>query len=256
MNDRNPLNLAQLQGLLDIRDRVGGDLTIDEAINLLQEDASLDAQLTKELQDDWSKHRYPDKKIKFAPVSMYNLAPQLHSVSTEAQALLLLMIRLQAQKTGYIAVKKGFFINALHLGDKRGRRLNQYITELIDIDAIRPIHIPPRGSKAPAIYQINDNISRIGEYTPSSLKSSSSEIYSRTTECITVRTDKGEKQLVCGTLEEIILDKKAGLNATNIEPGDNTEDKSSLCSNLNCNSNITKNQDYDYKAPEIPFSFS
>lgn len=248
MNNKNPLNLAQLQGLLDIKDRVGGDLTIDEVIDLLQEDANLDAQLTKELQDDWSKHRYPDKKIKFAPVSMYNLAPQLHSVSTEAQALLLLMIRLQAQKTGYVAVKKGFFISALHLGDKRGRRLNQYITELIDIGAINPVHIPPKGSKAPAIYQISDSISRIGNYTPSSLKSISNEIYSRTTECITVRTDGAEKQLICGTLEEIILDKKTGFNATNTEPGvDESEEKSSLCSNIDSSSSSTRNQD------EIPF---
>lgn len=251
MNSSNPLNLAQLQGLLDIKDRVGGDLTIDEAIKLLQEDADLDAQLTKELQDDWNKHRYPDKKIKFAPISMYNLAPQIHSVSTESQALLLLMIRLQAQKTGYVAVKKGFFISALHLGDKRGRRLNQYIAELIDIGAINPVHIPPKGSKAPAIYQISDSISRIGGgYTPSSLKSISSEIYSRTTECITIRTDGGEKQLICGTLEEVILDKKTGFNATNTEPGnDNTEEISSLCSDLDCTSNATGNQD-----PETPFA--
>lgn len=245
-NNPNPLNLTQLQGLLDIRARMGGDLTIDEAIRLLQEDASLDGQLTHDLQDDWNKHRYPDKKIKFAPVSMYNLSPQLHSVSAEAQALLLLMIRLQAQKSGYVAIKKGFFVNALHLGDKRGRRLTQYIAELVDIGAISPVHIPPKGSRAPAIYQINDALSRIGDYTPSKLKSVSYELYSRTTECITVRIDGAEKQLICGTLEEIILDKKTGLNATNTESGDDTEELSSLCSNLNCINSTTKNQD-----PEI-----
>lgn len=248
MSNQNPLNLAQLQGLLDIRDRMGGDLTINEAIELLQEDANTDGQLTNDLQNDWNKHKYPDKKIKFAPVSMYNLAPQIHAISTEAQALLLLMIRLQAQKSGYIAVKKGFFINALHLGDKRGRRLNQYINELLDIGAINSIHIPSRGSKAPAIYQISDGLSRIGNYTPNNLKSISNELYSRTTECITVRTDKGEKQYICGTLEEII-DKKTRFNATNIEPGIiNTEEISSSCSNLNCNNNTLENQ------LEIPFS--
>lgn len=190
----NAAPALKLQELLEIRTRMGGDLTIDEAIGLLQEP-------TKELQDDY---RCPDDKIKFTYISTYNLAPQIHSVSTEAQALLLMMIRLQAQKTGYVAVKKGFFISALHLGDKRGRRLNQYITELIDIGAINPVHIPPKGSKAPAIYQISDSISRIGNYTPSSLKSISNEIYSRTTECITVRTDSGEKQYVCGTLKEVL----------------------------------------------------
>lgn len=258
MNNNNPLNLPQLQGLLDIKGRLGGNLTIDDAIELLQEDADTDGCISSELQQDWDKHRYPDKRLKFAPITLYDLAPEIHTVSAEAQSLLLLMIRLQAQKTGYVAIKKGFFIDVLHLGDKKARQFNRYIQELTDIYAIRPVHIPPRGSRAPAIYQINSGLSRIGDFQPKDKLARCAEKiipplkksqYSRTTEIITIRTETGDIQVICGTLEAIIdKDKKIESIATNNEPDNVTkenEDIPFLCPEPNCTNNKLKNQDTD-----------
>lgn len=217
----NPQNLAQLQALYDLlQTGFTEETTIKEAISTLTHDSQGNGDLTKTLKDTWNHHQYPDKAIKYVQVSTYTHCPQLHEVSTEAQALFFLMLRLQHKLDGFVAVKKGIFAKALNLGSKRARKMQDYLSELLYINAISRVHEAPQGSTAPSIYRINSKLSKIGRsFHPQVIKKDDYQLkYSETYEKITVETiAEGKKEYICGTLEDVLNFKKRRASATNTD---------------------------------------
>lgn len=208
----NPANLAQLQALYDLlQSGFNKNITLQDAIETLIQDGQDDRKITSELQDTWNRHQYPDKAIKFIQISTYTHCPQLHEVSTEAQALFFLMLRVQHKSDGYVAVKKAIFAKALNFGSKRVRHMQDYLNELLAVDVITKIHEAPQGSTAPSIYRINNKFAKIGRgFHPQMIKSDDFILkYNETYEKITVETTaEGRKEYICGSLEDVLNFKK------------------------------------------------
>ena len=160
--DPNPLHLAQLQALnMLIKKGYSGD--IEDIRDQLIEESYSKPEKIKEMVAEWNAMRYPKEAITHLLLSIYEYFPQVHKATPEAQAILLLMIRIQPQSTGYVAVAKGAFAHVLGWGSKRAGRIQEYLDELTQIGAITPIYrAPDRGSKKPGIYK---NRSRLQGFT-------------------------------------------------------------------------------------------
>lgn len=221
MNTQNETASAHLQALIDLRDCGFGAIKIEDAINLLtidqnqtEEEQEKTRQILEYLQELWNRHQYPDTVIKLLLLSIYDYAPAIHDCSLEAQCLFFLMLRVQWQNTGYVAVKKKAF--GQRLGFNRHKiesKMHMFLQELEDIKAIKAIYIPPKGSDKPAVYQINPDISKIGKgFKPTriTLKGRQKDRFKRTKIEIAIGQ---EQTLICGTLDTIEENKKG--DATN-----------------------------------------
>lgn len=249
-NPNNETASAHLQALLDLEICGLGEITISEAIKRLQIDAEqtieeqeITRQVLQSLQELWNRHQFPDTSIKLLLLSIYDLAPAVHSCSLEAQCLLFLMLRVQWQNTGYVAVKKKVF--GQRLGFSRNKiesKMSVYLQELEDIKAIKAIYIPPKGSDKPCVYQINQNMSKIGRgFKPQHL-SSQKDVYRRTKMDVAISQDS---VLTCGTLDTIEDNKKG--SATN------TAKKTSHSKARSSKQSIPQEPDFT-QDPEIPFN--
>lgn len=221
MNEQNETASAHLQALIDLRDCGFGAIKIEDAIKLLtidqnqtEEEQEKTRQILEHLQELWNRHQYPDTVIKLLLLSIYDYAPAIHDCSLEAQCLFFLMLRVQWQNTGYVAVKKKAF--GQRLGFNRHKiesKMHMFLQELEDIKTIKAIYIPPRGSDKPAVYQINPDISKIGRgFKPTriTLKGRKKDRFKRTK----IEVAIGQEQtLICGTLDTIEENKKG--DATN-----------------------------------------
>lgn len=221
MNEQNETASAHLQALIDLRDCGFGAIKIEDAIKLLtidqnqtEEEQEKTRQILEHLQELWNRHQYPDTVIKLLLLSIYDYAPAIHDCSLEAQCLFFLMLRVQWQNTGYVAVKKKAF--GQRLGFNRHKiesKMHIFLQELEDIKAIKAIYIPPKGSDKPAVYQINPDISKIGRgFKPArvTLKGRKKDSFKRTK----IEVAIGQEQtLICGTLDTIEENKKG--SATN-----------------------------------------
>lgn len=221
MNAQNETASAHLQALIDLDDCGLGSIRIKDAIALLkidqnqtEDEQEKTRQLLEYLQELWNRHQYPDTVIKLLLLSIYDYAPAIHDCSLEAQCLFFLMLRVQWQNTGYVAVKKKAF--GQRLGFNRHKiesKMHMFLQELEDIKAIKAIYIPPRGSDKPAVYQINPDISKIGRgFKPTriTLKGRKKDRFKRTK----IEVAIGQEQtLICGTLDTIEENKKG--DATN-----------------------------------------
>lgn len=221
MNTQNETASAHLQALIDLRDCGFGAIKIEDAIKLLtidqnqtEEEQEKTREILEHLQELWNRHQYPDTVIKLLLLSIYDYAPAIHDCSLEAQCLFFLMLRVQWQNTGYVAVKKKAF--GQRLGFNRHKiesKMHMFLQELEDIKAIKAIYIPPRGSDKPAVYQINPDISKIGKgFKPIrvTLKGRKKDKFKRTK----IEVAIGQEQtLICGTLDTIEENKKG--SATN-----------------------------------------
>jgi len=221
MNARNETASAHLQALIDLDDCGFGEFLIKDAIKLLtidQNQTEEEQEKTKEileyLQDLWNRHQYPDTVIKLLLLSIYDYAPAIHDCTLEAQCLLFLMIRVQWQNTGYVAVRKKLFGQRLGFSkNKIESKMQTYLQELEDIKAIKLIYMPPKGSDKPTIYQINPDISKIGKgFQPTKLTPTKGkkDKFKRTKIEIAISR---EQTLICGTLDTIEENKKG--SATN-----------------------------------------
>lgn len=221
MNAQNQTASAHLQALIDLDDCGFGGFLIKDAIKLLtidqnqtEEEQEKTREILEHLQELWNRHQYPDTVIKLLLLSIYDYAPAIHDCSLEAQCLFFLMLRVQWQNTGYVAVKKKAF--GQRLGFNRHKiesKMHMFLQELEDIKAIKAIYIPPRGSDKPAVYQINPDISKIGRgFKPArvTLKGRKKDSFKRTK--IEVAISR-EQTLICGTLDTIEDNKKG--DATN-----------------------------------------
>lgn len=221
MNTQNETASAHLQALIDLRDCGFGAIKIEDAIKLLtidqnqtEEEQEKTRQILEYLQELWNRHQYPDTVIKLLLLSIYDYAPAIHDCSLEAQCLFFLMLRVQWQNTGYVAVRKKTF--GQRLGFNRHKiesKMHVYLQELEDVKAIRAIYIPPRGSDKPAVYQINPDISKIGRgFKPAriTLRGRQKDKFKRTKIEIAVGQ---EQTLICGTLDTIEENEKG--DATN-----------------------------------------
>lgn len=249
-NPNNETASAHLQALIDLEDCGLGDLTISEAKKRLQidkdqteEEQAMARKILQTLQDLWNRHQFPDTSIKLLLLSIYDLAPAVHSCSLEAQCLLFLMLRVQWQNTGYVAVRKKVF--GQRLGFSRNKiesKMPMYLQELEDIKAIKAIYIPPKGSDKPCVYQINPDISKIGRGFKPQRISSQKDAYRRTKMDVAISQ---EQVLTCGTLDTIEENKKG--SATN------TAKKTSHSKARSSKQSITQEPDFT-QDPEIPFN--
>jgi hypothetical protein len=249
-NPSNETASAHLQALLDLKSCGLGDMTISEAIKALQiditqtdEEQAMTRKVLQNLQELWNRHQFPDTSIKLLLLSIYDLAPAVHSCSLEAQCLLFLMLRVQWQNTGYVAVKKKVF--GQRLGFSRNKiesKMSMYLQELEDIKAIKAIYIPPKGSDKPCVYQINQSISKIGRGFKPQHVSSQKDMYKRTKIDIAISQ---ESVLTCGTLDTIEDNKKG--SATN------TAKKTSHSKARSSKQSIAQKPDFT-QDPEIPFN--
>lgn len=200
--DPNPLHLAQLQALnMLIKKGYSGD--IEDIRDQLIEESYSKPEKIKEMVAEWNAMRYPKEAITHLLLSIYEYFPQVHKATPEAQAIILLMIRIQPQSTGYVAVAKGAFAHVLGWGSKRAGRIQEYLDELTQIGAITPIYrAPDRGSKKPGIYKINDGFSKIGQgFKASRIKQKEDAgDYTQSTTTITLLKDTGREEYYCGTL--------------------------------------------------------
>ena len=250
-NPNNETASAHLQALLDLESCGLGETTISDAIKRLQIDAEqsdVEQEITRKvlqsLQELWNRHQFPDTSIKLLLLSIYDLAPAVHSCSLEAQCLLFLMLRVQWQNTGYVAVKKKVF--GQRLGFSRNKiesKMSVYLQELEDIKAIKAIYIPPKGSDKPCVYQINQNMSKIGRGFKPQRLSSQKDAYKRTKMDVAVSQDS---VLTCGTLDTIEDNKKG--DATNTAKRTRTKQKAQ-----SSKQSITQEPDFT-QDPEIPFN--
>lgn len=250
-NPNNETASAHLQALLDLESCGLGEITISDAIKQLQIDAEqtdeeqeITRKVLQSLQELWNRHQFPDTSIKLLLLSIYDLAPAVHSCSLEAQCLLFLMLRVQWQNTGYVAVKKKVF--GQRLGFSRNKiesKMSVYLQELEDIRAIKAIYIPPKGSDKPCVYQINQNMSKIGRgFKPQRISSQKDNTYKRTKMDVAISQDS---VLTCGTLDTIEDNKKG--SATN------TAKKTSHSKARSSKQSIAQKPDFT-QDPEIPFN--
>ena len=244
----NPANLAQLQALYDLlQSGFKEDTTLQDAIKILVQDGQANKEITNTLQDAWNRHQYPDKSIKFIQVSTYTHCPQLHEISTEAQALFFLMLRVQHKLDGYVAVKKAIFAKALNFGSKRARHMQEYLNELLAIKVISKVHEAPQGSTAPSIYRINNKFAKIGRgFRPQVIKSDDFTLkYNETYEKITVETAaEGRKEYICGSLEDALnLKKKKRASAANTDSNPQEPITQGSSTQDNDNQELSQNQD-------------
>ena len=121
--------------------------------------------------------------------------------------------------------------------------MSVYLQELEDIKAIKAIYIPPKGSDKPCVYQINQNMSKIGRGFKPQRLSSQKDAYTRTKMDVAVSQDS---VLTCGTLDSI-QDKKKG-DATNTAKRTRTKQKA-----RSSKQSITQEPDFT-QDPEIPFN--
>ena len=250
-NPNNETASAHLQALLDLEACGLGETTISDAIKRLQideEQTDVEQEITRKvlqsMQELWNRHQFPDTSIKLLLLSIYDLAPAVHSCSLEAQCLLFLMLRVQWQNTGYVAVKKKIF--GQRLGFSRNKiesKMSVYLQELEDIKAIKAIYIPPRGSDKPCIYQINQNMSKIGRGFKPQRVPSPKDAYRRTKIDVAISQ---ESILTCGTLDTIEDNKKG--DATNTAKRTRTKQKA-----RSSKQSITQEPDFT-QDPEIPFN--
>lgn len=199
--DLNPLHLAQLQALnMLIKKGYSGD--IEDIRNQLIEESYSEPEKIKQMVAEWNAMRYPKEAITHLLLSVYRYFPQVHKARPEAQAILLLMMRIQPQNTGYIAVVKGAFAKVLGWGSKRAGKIQEYLDELTEIGAITPIYKAPDGSKKPGIYKINDGFSKIGQGFKASHINQKKDAgnYTQSTTTITLLKDTGREEYYCGTL--------------------------------------------------------
>lgn len=241
----NPEASPHMQAILDIIKTLDDDsLTLRDVKKLLLEDSNTDCAITNKLNDVWNRHLYPNRVLRFAPIALYDLAPAISKLSPEALKLLIIMIQVQAQRTGYVAVKKAIFAAACGFGSKRIRQMQAYLDELIKFKFIKLIFQPLKGSSAPAVYQINSKFSRIGStYRPDKLDKTSTSSFNRSTATIKVTKGDNETIYTCGTLEEICYVNKNGTDAANINPVN--EKNKNLYSTNNCTNKELGNQDID-----------
>lgn len=241
----NPESSPHMQAILDIIKTLDDDtLTLRDVKKLLLEDSNTDCAITNKLNDVWNRHLYPNRVLRFAPIALYDLAPAISELSPEALKLLVIMVQVQAQRTGYVAVKKAIFADACGFGSKRTRQMQAYLDELVKFKFIKLIFQPLKGSSAPAVYQINSKFSRIGStYRPDKLDKENTALFNRST--ATIRVTKGDKETIytCGTLEESCHVNKNGTDAVNINPVN--EKNKNLNSTNHCTNKELGNQDID-----------
>lgn len=240
----NPLHSAHLQALYDlIASGFSKDISIETAIQLLVQDGySEHSPITKKLNGLWCSHMYNNKSITYTQLSIYDYCPDLHNVSPEAQSLFLLMIRLQDQESGYVAVKKAMFAQALHFGEKRSRHMQEYLNELCSINVITTVTEQRRGSKLPQVYKINLHLSKIGKsFRPLPICSNKSA-FCRSLEQIPYRgTDGTVKKILAGTLAEVAETDKENGDAKGTADADSPEHDQSPASDDSINYNNNKN---------------
>lgn len=223
--DPNPLHLAQLQALnMLIKKGYSGD--IEDIRDQLIEESYSKPEKIKEMVAEWNAMRYPKEAITHLLLSIYEYFPQVHKATPEAQAILLLMIRIQPQNTGYVAVAKGAFAHVLGWGSKRAGRIQEYLDELTQIGAITPIYrAPDRGSKKPGIYKINDGFSKIGQgFKASRIKQKEDAgNYTQSTTTITLLKDTGREEYYCGTLVKTVDMRKTTRDKKRASADQNTD---------------------------------
>lgn len=207
--ETNPLHMPHLQAIeMLIKAGYSGD--INDIRNQLIRESISDPAKIKNLIAQWNALRYPNDCISYLLASVYELCPQIHKTHPEAQAILLLMLRIQAQNSGCVAVVKGDFAKAMNWGSKKAGRISERLDELEETGAIIPIYKAPEGSTKPSIYRINPALSKIGQgFHAEQIKPSQDpEIYSRSAKTIQVLTDKEKKDYYCGILVKIVDTRK------------------------------------------------
>lgn len=263
-NPNNETASAHLQALLDLEICGLGEVTISDAIKRLQIDATqtdeeqeITRKVLQSLQELWNRHQFPDTSIKLLLLSIYDLFPAIHDCSLEAQCLFFLMLRVQWQNTGYVAVKKKVFGERLGFSrNKIESKMPVYLQELEDIKAIKAVYIPPRGSDKPCVYQINQDISKIGRgFKPQRI--SKKDKYRRTKIDVAISQ---EQVLTCGTLDTIEANKKGSATNTAKKSTSQSKARSSKSSKHNITQEPTFTQDpiqleFDFtRDPEVPFN--
>lgn len=234
MNARNETASAHLQALIDLDDCGFGGFLIKDAIKLLtidknqtEEEQEKTKEILEYLQELWNRHQYPDTVIKLLLLSIYDYAPAIHDCTLEAQCLLFLMIRVQWQNTGYVAVRKKLFGQRLGFSkNKIESKMQTYLQELEDIKAIKLIYMPPKGSDKPTIYQINPDISKIGKnFQPTRITTKGKKDKFKRTK-IEIAISR-EQTLICGTLDTIEENKKGSATNTTQQTKKTTKARSS-----------------------------
>lgn len=226
--DLNPLHLAQLQALnMLIKKGYSGD--IEDIRNQLIEESYSEPEKIKQMVAEWNAMRYPKEAITHLLLSVYRYFPQVHKARPEAQAILLLMMRIQPQNTGYVAVVKGAFAKVLGWGSKRAGKIQEYLDELTEIGAITPIYRAPDGSKKPGIYKINDGFSKIGQGFKASHINQKKDAgsYTQSTTTITLLKDTGREEYYCGTLVKTADMRKATRDKKRASADQNTDSSES-----------------------------
>lgn len=226
--DLNPLHLAQLQALnMLIKKGYSGD--IEDIRNQLIEESYSEPEKIKQMVAEWNAMKYPKEAITHLLLSVYRYFPQVHKARPEAQAILLLMMRIQPQNTGYVAVVKGAFAKVLGWGSKRAGKIQEYLDELTEIGAITPIYKAPDGSKKPGIYKINDGFSKIGQGFKASHINQKKDAgnYTQSTTTITLLKDTGREEYYCGTLVKTADMRKATRDKKRASADQNTDSSES-----------------------------
>ena len=253
--DPNPLHLAQLQALnMLIKKGYSGD--IEDIRNQLIEESYSEPEKIKQMVAEWNAMRYPKEAITHLLLSVYKYFPQIHKARPEAQAILLLMMRIQPQNTGYIAVVKGAFAKVLGWGSKRAGKIQEYLDELTKIGAITPIYRAPDGSKKPGIYKINDGFSKIGQgFKASHIKQKEDAgDYTQSTTTITLLKDTGREEYYCGTLVKTADMRKTTRDKKGASADQNTDSSESHSDSEpqeHCNQEILENQDISSSADNM-----
>lgn len=226
--DLNPMHLAQLQALnMLIKKGYSGD--IEDIRNQLIEESYSEPEKIKQMVAEWNAMKYPKEAITHLLLSVYRYFPQVHKARPEAQAILLLMMRIQPQNTGYVAVVKGAFAKVLGWGSKRAGKIQEYLDELTEIGAITPIYKAPDGSKKPGIYKINDGFSKIGQGFKASHINQKKDAgnYTQSTTTITLLKDTGREEYYCGTLVKTADMRKATRDKKRASADQNTDSSES-----------------------------
>lgn len=253
--DPNPLHLAQLQALnMLIKKGYSGD--IEDIRNQLIEESYSEPEKIKQMVAEWNAMRYPKEAITHLLLSVYEYFPQVHKARPEAQAILLLMMRIQPQNTGYIAVVKGAFAKVLGWGSKRAGKIQEYLDELTEIGAITPIYKAPDGSKKPGVYKINDGFSKIGQgFKASHIKQKEDAgDYTQSTITITLLKDTGREEYYCGTLVKTADMRKTTRDKKRASADQNTDSSESHSDSEpqeHSNQVEPKNQDISSSADNI-----
>lgn len=231
----NPFNHPLIQALLDIKRLLYSEgYELDNIDDILEELMDENNKLLRDRGSAiWDSHKFPDKSLKFIMSAIYDKCPQRFSLPLEEQALLGLMEHIQAQTSGGVVVKKGDFVKALKFTNTQRKNLQASLDHLTECGFLECIYRPPKGSKKPGVYKVNNNVSWIGNAEKTEISINVKNFdgkYKQTTE--TILLPNGKKML-CGTLSEVLPKQTSGEKKGIVAGNNNTNIGSELIKNSN-----------------------